>query len=192
GCHGLVQVERSAEVGVEGLVDRQVEGDGGGGVDHHVQVTGKCRHVVQVPGEDVDASGDLIGSLIGSDPFPPGREAILLEQLGHPLLCGDLAARAHQERQTGRRIRGQELLDNSLPDESGCARHQDVSVLQWVRHSGYCTRNLSLTWPQWTNLPKARRIGVMRPTVARLLTVASRWSTSPAQAGSASRYSTTG
>src|SRR5699024_2032710 len=148
--------------------------------------------MVQVPGQDVDPLLDLGCGGLGADPRPPWREAVLLQQVLYPLVCCDLPARAHQERQTGRRIRGQELLDNSLPDESGCARHQDVSVLQWVRHSGYCTRNLSLTWPQWTNLPKARRIGVMRPTVARLLTVASRWSTSPAQAGSASRYSTTG
>src|SRR5699024_4341473 len=49
GEQRLVQVLRAADVGAEGLVDRGVEGDRGGGVDHRVEGLGDLGHVGEVP-----------------------------------------------------------------------------------------------------------------------------------------------
>ena len=43
GQDALVEVERAKEVGLESLVDRRVEADGGGGVDGDVEVAGDLR-----------------------------------------------------------------------------------------------------------------------------------------------------
>src|SRR5690606_24729377 len=80
GQQRLVEVAGAADVGAEGVVDRRVEGDGGGRVDHRVDGLGDRGHVGEVALEHADARvEDLLQARL-----PVGRaaeRALFLQQL---------------------------------------------------------------------------------------------------------------
>ena len=131
----LVQLQGAVDVGVEGLVDRRVERDDRGAVDDDVEILGELRDRAHLALDDADAllRGLLDGGI--ADLLAPGIERGLLEQ--HADAAGGVGPRlrAHQDRDGGLGVVGEQALQHGLPDETSRSGEKDVRATEVGRGS---------------------------------------------------------
>ncbi|MPM18122.1 hypothetical protein SDC9_64528 [bioreactor metagenome] len=130
GQHRIHQRAGADGVGGERLVDRRVEGDVTGAVQHHVQVARQRGDVRQVALDHLDPGVDELGLAAGR--CDQGPEDRLADQGDHPVTGRGGALAADQDGRGGVGQLGEDLPEQLLPDEAGRTGHHDLLARQQV------------------------------------------------------------
>jgi hypothetical protein len=134
---GPQQLLRPEHVGGEPLVQRRVERDGPGAVDHHVRLGRHGRHRREVTLQAPDPFGDQgVQRRLAAQPLAQRPERGLAHQVAEALGPGPPAAGTDDGEDAGVGEVGQDPLQQRLADEAGDPREQQGATGEPLRDRG--------------------------------------------------------